>query len=97
MPSGDPFKIFREAGSSKQETLQLVWPELYDALFVPAVGAVARQFPCPICKGRYPNESPPPIVGRLTYNGHPACRGCLDELADRPGGWPLERQERPRP
>ena len=89
-------RIFREGSSQQQENIKLIWPALYDALYVPA-GSVSRDWPCPMCRTRYPNEPAPPVVGRLTYNGHPACRGCIDELADRPGGWPLKRQDGPKP
>lgn len=95
--ASDPFKVFREGSSQQQENIRLIWPELYDALFVPVGSGPAREFPCPICSIRYPNETAPPIVGRLTYNGHPACRGCIEQHADRPGGWPLARQDGPKP
>lgn len=86
---GDPYRIFREAGGSKQEILKTLWADLYEALMPPPDAAATRQIPCPICRDRYPNE-PAPIVARLTRNGHPACRQCIDNLADRPGGWPLK-------
>lgn len=87
--SADPFRIFREASSVRQENLKIVWPELYDCLArAGSATQAARQVKCAMCAHRYPNE-PAPAVGRTRRNGQPACASCLAELADRPGGWPL--------
>lgn len=85
--AADPYRIFLEETDQKRAMLATLWPALHDAL-APPPGS-SRQISCPICRDRYPNE-PAPIVGRLTRNGHPACRRCLDQLATRPGGWPLK-------
>jgi hypothetical protein len=85
-----PSRIFAEGGTSKQETLKMIWPELYEAL----AGIVAGQQSsrvlfcvlgdCGISKrGRI-------AVGRITRNGTPACAYCIGQMASRPGGWPLK-------
>lgn len=89
---GDPYKVFREASNQKREALKAFWAELYGVLMAAAVEHNSRPIKCPMCATRYPNE-PAPIAGRLTRNGHPACRRCLDELADPPQGWPLRLLE----
>lgn len=93
-----PQAVFLNAAESKRMTLQAVWPELYDALSgrnadggLPNPGCVIGE--CAYIKPR----TLVPAVGRLTYNGHPACEVHIARMADRPGGWPLVRQEGPKP
>jgi hypothetical protein len=89
----DPFRIF-EQGRSKQETLKMLWPELYECLAKLDVPQADRVIRCPVgtCgSGRTPGVGGR-AVGRLTRNGTPACRAHLDKLADRPGGWPMKTE-----
>jgi len=88
--AGDPFRIFREAGSARQENLKILWPELYSALALPA-GSSKPNINCVVHSTRYPGEHEVlPAVGRLTLNGQPACRRCIEALSDRVSGYPLE-------
>lgn len=85
MPS--PEDIFRTGSEVKQSSIQMIWPELYDAL----AGLAAGQNTVVGCViGDCPRTTPRPLaVARLTRMGHPACKAHVDRLADRPGGWPL--------
>ena len=91
----DPFRIF-EAGRSKQETLKMLWPELYECLAkldVPRAAVVVR---CAVSTCA-PGTRPGPAAfatARLTSGGAPACAHHVRLLADRPGGWPLRTEHR---
>jgi hypothetical protein len=87
----DPREIFK-ADPSRQETLKILWPELYDALIPRAVDGEPL-IPCSLgdCGVIFQPGTPRnKAVGRLYRNGTPACRHHI-HLADRPGGWPLKR------
>ena len=87
---GDPFKVF--AGDpSRQESLKIVWPELYDTLA--KAGEQDGPIPCSLGDCGVIDQPGVPrrkAVGRIYRNGTPACRHHI-ALADRPGGWPLKR------
>lgn len=90
--------VFNNASAGKQEGLRQYWAELHAALSGTGPDAETRQPPsCPICT-RY--DTPPAArkkaVGRLTFNGTPACFWCIARLSDKTGGYPLELQERPK-
>lgn len=90
--AGDPFAIFRE-GTSRQETLKVIWPELYECLAGIGKHAKPRNLFCVIgdCVDvTTPRRARVPAAGRLTPNGHPACEKHL-KLAEIPGGYPLAR------
>lgn len=89
---GDPFAIFREGGS-RRETLKVIWPELYECLAGIGAFAKPRNLYCVIgeCSKAAKARAGVPAAGRLTVNGHPACKHHLHALADIPGGWPLRR------
>lgn len=93
MPA-DPFRIFAGASSAKQEILKNLWPELYEALAKLDQPEAERVITCVIGSCPYTNPRPR-AVGRLTRNGHPACRAHIAKMADRVGGWPLKREEDP--
>lgn len=84
----DPFRIFA-AGRSKQETLKVIWPALYECLARLDKPSAPRVLHCVIgaCSVAKPRR---PALGRLTPNGHPACVEHL-RTCERPGGWPLKR------
>ncbi len=85
--AGDPFKVFMDAPDSHREMLKTLWPELYASL-APASDTV-RPLTCVL--GSCPFTKPRPVaVGRITRNGHPACRKHIATAADRVGGWPLK-------
>jgi len=90
--------IFSEAGAGKQEGLRHFWPELHAALSGQGPDAAPRPAPwCPICtRTETPAAAKKRATGRLTFNGTPACPSCIARSSDRPGGYPLELQERPR-
>lgn len=85
----DPFKIFREAGSGRQESLRLVWQELYDCLARTGQSAEPRAVKCALAPpdGHADHGE---AIARISPNGTPACRACLATLRPaRPGGYPL--------
>lgn len=86
--AGDPFLIFR-ATPSRQETLKVIWPELYECLAGIGRHAEPRNLLCVI--GDCPVTTPRrPAAGRLSPNGHPACAEHLKGAEIR-GGYPLKR------
>jgi hypothetical protein len=96
--AGDPYRIFREEDEYKRQSLQTIWPSLYDALAQldvprPTWGCSLSVHYDPIA-GRIVEEKP--VAGRLWLNGPPACVDCLASSCKRPGGYPLERVDNPR-
>lgn len=89
--SSDPFAIFR-AGEGKHSTLKILWPELYACLAGSDKPEVVRPVHCVLvpCVDAKPR---PLAVARLFRFGHPACAMHVSRSADRPGGWPLSREE----
>lgn len=86
MPS-DPFKVFREGSAQQRENIKMIWPDLYQALALPA--GSKPNVTCAVCSGG-PEHKRMPAVGRLTLNGTPACRDCINAISQRAGGYPLE-------
>lgn len=88
----DPFRLFAD-DPGKQAALKIVWPELHDALArVGQPDEVVRACVLGDCAPDMAAALGVPrrrAVGRVTRNGHPACRHHI-HLADRPGGWPLK-------
>jgi hypothetical protein len=89
---GDPFALFAAAGESKQETLKIVWPELYNLLAKLDGPVVERVVLCAIYKTHDIDDGRRPAVARLTEGGPPACAECVAKAARRPGGFPLKRE-----
>lgn len=87
-------RAFDDLSQAKQDLLKTVAPELHAALArnQQALRDANRSTACalggPECAaaGRV-------AVGRHRRDGHPACEQCLEKYADRPGGWPLNREE----
>lgn len=91
---GDPFRIFAE-GRSKQETLKMLWPELYECLAKLDVPQAERVIRCAVSTcgpGGTSLKVPGLAVARLSAGGPPACAHHVLTLANRPGGWPLIRE-----
>lgn len=85
---GDPMAVFAQ-NPDKHETLQMIWPELYDALYVPPEGR--RAWGCGFHRGADGEPGPYfPVVARIWLNGPPACRECVAGKSDTPGGYPLK-------
>lgn len=104
----DAYEVFR-ASPGKHNTLKVLWPALYTALAGEAGSAGTGdkkperyydRMVCPIgdCGWPGPNQNLPrrPVVARLEKNGMPACAEHVALHADRPGGWPLEIERKPR-
>jgi hypothetical protein len=88
----DPYAIFRNDTAGRQNTLKVIWPELYDCLAQidgPAANKVIR---CALgtCSG--PSGLHAPAVARLFPDGPPACSEHI-RSSRRSGGWPLERTQ----
>lgn len=85
----DPYAVFRD-NPRRQATLKTLWPELYEALGggTPAGPPPERVLPCVIapCCDRTPRVR---AVARTAQYGPSACAAHVQQLADRPGGWPL--------
>jgi hypothetical protein len=91
----DPREVYRQGSEHQRSLLLKIWPAMHAAVAPSNDEAEpARNVLCVI--GSCPFTRPRPVaVGRLTRNGHPACRAHIAKLANRLGGWPLERQEGP--
>jgi hypothetical protein len=90
----DPLAVFR-ADPRRQDTLKALWPDLYACLSVldkPPAATAAR--PCQMAAHRDGHR--PPAVARLSRHGYAACAACVQNSADRPGGWPLDLREHGR-
>lgn len=98
----DPWQIFK-ADPSRQETLKILWPDLYECLADLDSGAPPRVIRC-VLGGNHPDIplfSPvgrPVAVGRISDQyGPPACRECIDKIHGRGhAGWPLKRERAKR-
>jgi hypothetical protein len=98
----DPWRIFK-GDPSRQETLKILWPDLYECLAELDDAGPPRVIRC-VLGGNHPDIplfSPtgrPVAVARISdAYGPPACRGCIDKIhgAGHPG-WPLKRERRAR-
>jgi hypothetical protein len=89
----DPFRMFRDADTARQESLRMVWRELYDVLAgldKPAEPVAVR---CAVYR-QHEIGTFRAAVGRLVADGPPACAECIERAATRPGGFPLKREVR---
>jgi hypothetical protein len=94
----DPHRVFRD-DPSRQETLKILWPELYNALA--ELDTASKVILCalhfaPIGSAEW--QARPPAVGRISDEyGPPACRGCITRIhgADH-SGWPLKLERKAR-
>lgn len=87
----DPFRIFK-ADPSRQETLKILWPDLYECLADLDTPGRSETLRCVL--GEHPLGKGPPAVARIVdQHGPPACRGCIDKIhgSGHPG-WPLKRE-----
>ena len=95
----DAHRVFRE-DPSRQETLKILWPELYNALADLDDGA-SRVILCALHDARIGSEGwegRPAAVARISDQwGPPACRTCLARIhgADH-SGWPLKLERKAR-
>lgn len=91
--SSDPFQVFK-ADTSRQETLKILWPELYECL-AELDKAEPKVILCALHFARIGSDewaARPPAVGRISDAwGPPACRDCITRIhgADH-SGWPLK-------
>jgi hypothetical protein len=89
--SDDPWKIFK-ADPSRQETLKILWPDLYDCLAELDEAGPARVLRCVL--GAHPTGQGPPAAGRIVDQwGAPACGPCIERVHGKGHeGWPLKRE-----
>ena len=88
----DPWRIFKD-DPGRQNTLKMLWPDLYECLAQLDGSGPARVIKCALtpCVD-VPLGTRPPAVARLFEYGPPGCERHVKTLADRPGGWPLRRE-----
>lgn len=94
--TGDPWRIFK-ADPGRQNTLKMLWPDLYECLADLDHAGPSRVLTC-VMAANHPDGAKPPAVARIADEyGHPACRSCLDKIHG-PGhpGWPLKRERKTR-
>lgn len=98
MPS-DPWTIFKN-DVGRQETLKILWPDLYDCLADLDKGGPPRVIRCVLggYHGELPSAQRPPAVARIgDQYGPPACRECIDKVHGKgAAGWPLKRDRMAR-
>jgi hypothetical protein len=100
--SADPWQIFK-GDEGRQNTLKILWPELYECLAELDNAGPPRVIRC-VLSGRHPDvptfsrEGRPLAVARLDdAYGPPACRGCIDAVHGKGHpGWPLKRERKAR-
>lgn len=94
----DPFAIFK-ADPSRQETLKILWPVLYECLARLDEAGPPRVIQCAVHPGAAFESrewhARPAAVARISDKwGPPACRGCIDRIHKSYGldhaGWPLK-------
>lgn len=93
----DPWRIFKDE-PSRQETLKILWPALYDCLAELDNAGPARVLRCVLAANHLDDAEAPLAVGRVgDAFGHPACQDCLTRIYG-PGntGWPLKRERKTR-
>ena len=95
----DPWQLFK-ADPSRQETLKILWPALYDCLAQLDEAGPPRVIRCAVHPdtpiGGAAWKARPHAVARLVDEfGPPACRGCVNRTY-APGhpGWPLKRERK---
>jgi hypothetical protein len=88
---GDPFALFAADDGGLQEALRIVWPALYSVLARTDEPASERAIRCAAAKA-HSIDTFRPAVGRLIFDGPPACAECVTKAARRPGGFPLTRK-----
>ena len=91
----DAETVFAAGSDAKRQTLERLWPELYNALA--GLGpdgkpATSRAVWCVVGSIEH-HAARVPAVARLTRMGHPACAEHIAKMSDRPGGWPLPAEE----
>lgn len=86
----DPFAIFAAALDSKQGMLLTIWPELHNCLARLDGPTEERVLWCAVFAA-HPVGTKRKATGRITENGHPACRDCIDAACDIIFGYPLKR------
>jgi hypothetical protein len=94
----DAREVFRNGSDARRQSLGRFWPELYNALA--GLGSdgkpvETRSVWCVVGSVEH-LKARVPAVGRLARMGHPACAEHIEQLADRPGGWPLPAEENKR-
>ena len=91
----DPWKLFK-GDPSRQETLKILWPDLYECLADLDSDAPPRVLKCVLAP--HPVGKGPFAVARVVDQyGPPACRGCIDRIHGKGHqGWPLKRERKAR-
>lgn len=87
----DPWRIFK-ADLNRQNTLKVLWPDLYESLAGLDEAGPPRVLKCVLAA--HPLGGGPAAVARIVSDyGPPACRTCIDSIHG-PGhaGWPLKRE-----
>jgi hypothetical protein len=93
----DPFDIFKR-DPSRQETLKILWPDLYECLGRLDEPEAPRVIQCAVHRearlGSKEWNTRPAAVARVSDQfGPPACRGCIDKIyGPDHQGWPLKRE-----
>jgi len=91
----DPWRIFKN-DPNRQETLRVLWPDLYECLAELDEPGPPRVLLC-VLAGNHPEGGPRPLaVARIgDQYGHPACRKCIDKIhGEGHEGWPLKRERK---
>jgi hypothetical protein len=91
----DPWKIFK-SDPSRQNTLNVLWPDLYNCLADLDAGGPPRVLKCVLAP--HATGKGPPAVARVSDQfGPPACRSCIDRIHGKGHpGWPLKREKEAR-
>lgn len=92
----DPWQIFK-SDEGRQNTLKILWPDLYECLADLDSDAPPRVIRC-VLGGMHGEGQRPLAVGRIgDQYGHPACRSCIDRVHGKGHpGWPLRRERKAR-